>query len=238
MKNKKHTTKSSGAIYVLAATLLLASGVAQQNSIATPGSESTAAPESAVATAENLSEAFRNVARTVRPSVVRVTSEVEAPFGRASGYGKSPFSKESPFEGFSKGNPKGLPFREPKEQEEERTSGHGTGVIIDSKGYIVTNFHVVDGADTLRVTLHDDRTCVAELIATDAESDLAVIKIDANDLVAARFGDSCLATTRIPGWRQLEVPAGRAVFWLILSFVLVRWSFLGGDWCFRGFWDC
>lgn len=69
-------------------------------------------------------------------------------------------------------------------------SGAGSGVIITTDGYIVTNHHVVDGASGIEVGLANGKTYKAQLVASDAKTDLAVIKIEANDLSAATFGDS------------------------------------------------
>ena len=66
----------------------------------------------------------------------------------------------------------------------------GTGVIFDRKGYIVTNSHVVDGAQSIRVLLTDGREFPAAVVGQDSVSDLAVLYIKANFLTAARFGDS------------------------------------------------
>ncbi len=71
----------------------------------------------------------------------------------------------------------------------EQRSG-GSGVIISTDGYIVTNNHVVDGASKLRVTLNDDRTFDAELIGRDAATDVALLKIDGKDLPTLAFGSS------------------------------------------------
>ena len=69
--------------------------------------------------------------------------------------------------------------------------GLGSGVIVDSRGYIVTNYHVVDGgSDDIRVTLPDDRTFRARLIGADPAGDLAVIKVDAPRLPVLRLGGS------------------------------------------------
>jgi serine protease Do len=68
--------------------------------------------------------------------------------------------------------------------------GAGSGVIISDDGYIVTNNHVVSGAKKLIVSLADGRELEAKLIAADSITDLAVIKIEANDLTAIEFGDS------------------------------------------------
>lgn len=66
----------------------------------------------------------------------------------------------------------------------------GSGVIIDSNGYIVTNNHVVEGAKSIYVELNDGRIFLANIIGSDSLSDLAVIKIDATDLPYAQWGDS------------------------------------------------
>ena len=70
------------------------------------------------------------------------------------------------------------------------TEGAGSGVIISEDGYIVTNNHVIDGASNIKVTLHDGTAIKASLIATDEQTDLAVIKIDKTGLIPATFGDS------------------------------------------------
>lgn len=68
--------------------------------------------------------------------------------------------------------------------------GTGSGVIFDAAGYIVTNNHVVAGSDKVRVTLSDGRKHDAVVVGTDAKTDLAVVRINANNLMPARFGDS------------------------------------------------
>ncbi len=69
-------------------------------------------------------------------------------------------------------------------------SGTGSGVIYTEDGYILTNNHVVDFADEYLVTLHDNREFKARLVGRDADTDMAVIKIDAKDLPAIRMGNS------------------------------------------------
>ncbi|MBT9140939.1 MAG: Serine protease Do-like HtrA [Dehalococcoidia bacterium] len=71
-----------------------------------------------------------------------------------------------------------------------RERASGTGVIIDAEGHIVTNNHVIEGAMELRVTLGDGVEYSARLIGSDAATDLAVIKIEKDNLSAAHFGDS------------------------------------------------
>ncbi|WHE06316.1 trypsin-like peptidase domain-containing protein [Thermoanaerobacterium thermosaccharolyticum] len=66
----------------------------------------------------------------------------------------------------------------------------GSGIIIDTNGYIVTNNHVVDGASSITVSLSDGRKFSAQLIGKDSKTDLAVLKINATNLTAAKLGDS------------------------------------------------
>ena len=71
------------------------------------------------------------------------------------------------------------------------TKGAGSGVIISSDGYIVTNHHVIDGANTIKVTLRDGTSSYdATLIGSDEDNDIALLKIDAEGLTPATFGDS------------------------------------------------
>ena len=70
------------------------------------------------------------------------------------------------------------------------SEGAGSGVILSSDGYIVTNNHVIEGASTINVTLRDGTSYPATLVGTDSQGDIAVIKIDATGLKAATFGDS------------------------------------------------
>lgn len=70
------------------------------------------------------------------------------------------------------------------------TEGSGSGVIISADGYIVTNNHVISGGDNITVFLYDGTKYSAQLVASDADTDIAVLKIDADDLNAAILGDS------------------------------------------------
>ena len=70
------------------------------------------------------------------------------------------------------------------------TGSSGTGVILTADGYIVTNAHVVDGAGSIHVQLTDDRIFPASVVGSDEISDLAVLQVQAQDLIPAQFGDS------------------------------------------------
>jgi serine protease Do len=68
--------------------------------------------------------------------------------------------------------------------------GQGSGIILDKKGLIVTNNHVIDGANQVHVSLKDGRTFTGEVVGSDEATDVAVIRVDASDLPAAELGDS------------------------------------------------
>ncbi|HMC10095.1 MAG TPA: trypsin-like peptidase domain-containing protein [Pirellulaceae bacterium] len=73
-----------------------------------------------------------------------------------------------------------------------QVNGMGTGVVIDARGYILTNYHVVEGVSNIQVSLADGKATVARLVSNDPKTDLAVIKIDTKEpLTVIRFGTSC-----------------------------------------------
>lgn len=69
-------------------------------------------------------------------------------------------------------------------------SSSGTGVVLSANGYIVTNYHVIEGAQSICVLLTDNRQLAARIVGSDPVSDLAVLSVEAEDLVSAQFGDS------------------------------------------------
>ena len=73
---------------------------------------------------------------------------------------------------------------------ERRREALGSGVIVTQDGYILTNHHVIDGADQIKVDLNDNRTLDAKVIGSDPPSDLAVLKINASGLPVLALGDS------------------------------------------------
>lgn len=78
----------------------------------------------------------------------------------------------------------------PDQEREHKEEGLGSGVIISSDGYIITNNHVVEGADELKVLLSNDRELIAKVIGADPKTDIAVIKVDAKDLPTIPLADS------------------------------------------------
>lgn len=79
---------------------------------------------------------------------------------------------------------------QPQQPRRQPQVGMGSGVIISSDGYIITNNHVIDGADEITVTTNDKTTYKAKVIGADPNSDVALIKVDANDLPTIPFGNS------------------------------------------------
>lgn len=78
----------------------------------------------------------------------------------------------------------------PPQQEEEQSRGVGSGFIISGDGYILTNAHVVEGAETIYVTLIDKREYKAKLIGLDKRTDVALVKVEASALPSLKLGDS------------------------------------------------
>ena len=96
-----------------------------------------------------------------------------------------------PFGGFfGRGQGQGNGGKRQRQVQTPKRVGAGSGVIISADGYIVTNNHVVDGADELMVTLNDNKEYSARIIGADATTDLALIKIDAKNLPAIQIANS------------------------------------------------
>lgn len=87
----------------------------------------------------------------------------------------------------------GSPFSEPfpeEQPEKELRKGNGSGFIIDAEGYVLTNAHVIDGADSVSVLLTDQREYSAEIVGVDKRTDIALLKIAAQKLPTVQLGDS------------------------------------------------
>lgn len=121
---------------------------------------------------------FADLVSRVAPAVVTVHSarRVRAPR-------QHPFFSDPRFRDFF-GNPR-VP-----EGELPRQQGLGSGVIVSGEGYVLTNHHVVDGAEEIKVELNDKRSYAARLIGSDQPSDLAVLKVDERNLPVLPMGDS------------------------------------------------
>jgi serine protease Do len=152
---------------------------------------------------QQLGNTFGQVAKQIEPSVVNINTESAAKTRRRSSgrpnrgqdNGEDPF--QDFFDRFFGGQNPDDDQQSPFGQESPgRQKSLGSGVILNNNGYIITNFHVVDGAERIRVRIKDDppgELHDAKLVGTDRETDLAVIKIEPpkdKALVAARLGDS------------------------------------------------
>ena len=125
--------------------------------------------------------AISEIATTVKPSVVNISSTKTVKTRGLS----SPFFNDPFFRKFF-GDEFGLPGR-PREYKQ---SGLGSGVIVRENGYILTNNHVIKDADEIKVILSDTREFTGKVVGTDQKTDLAVIKINAENLPAIRIGNS------------------------------------------------
>jgi serine protease Do len=130
-----------------------------------------------------LSEAFASVAERVKPSVVYIRAQ-----GRSETHPRPQLQLPPGYERFFPNLPDGDQY--------QRSSG--SGFVVSRDGYILTNAHVVDGAKELTVRLLDRREFKARLVGTDAATDVAVLKIDAENLTPAPLGDSDAA--RVGEW--------------------------------------
>jgi serine protease Do len=168
------------------------------------GASSADATPLQVPSPQQLSSQFSQIARQLEPSVVNINTEstIKNPHGRGGrrtpgnpddDNGGDDNSMQDFFDRFFGGQGgQGMPPGGDSQDLRERSLG--SGVIVDSKGYIITNAHVVEKADRIRVKLMNDPATVtydATVIGTDKETDLAVIKIDAKkSLPAAKMGNS------------------------------------------------
>jgi serine protease Do len=137
-------------------------------------------------------ESFADLAEQISPSVVNITTSTTVA-GREQG---SPIVPEgSPFEDF---------FREFQDRNRgdrapRRSSALGSGFVISEDGYIVTNNHVIEGADEIMIEFFDGKELGATLVGTDAKTDIALLKVEFEEpLEFVNFGDSDLA--RVGDW--------------------------------------
>ena len=138
---------------------------------------------------KQLDEAFVQVAETITPAVVNISSSKKESAGPNGDL--EPFFKNHPFRDFF-GDEffKRFNKKNPKDEGSFRMHGMGSGVIISADGYILTNSHVVKDADEIKVNLSDKRSFTAKVVGADPESDIAVVKIEATNLPTAKLGDS------------------------------------------------
>lgn len=138
---------------------------------------------------ERANRAFIEVVNRAKPAVVQISTKTLVP-SRTSRIPDNWHYWFEPFFG-PPGNQRGRDREDPEPQEER--AGLGSGIIVSKDGHILTNNHVIEGADDITVILPGGREFEAELIGTDAGNegtDLAVLKIDGDDLPVLNFGDS------------------------------------------------
>ncbi len=132
-----------------------------------------------IAVAKALSNAFADISEQVSPSVVTITSEHVY---------KHPAMEQ--YKGFQEMFPKQLwPFL-PDGNREMKSTSLGSGIIISEDGYILTNNHVVEKGENIKVQIADNKEYDAEIIGADPETDVALIKVDAKNLKPIKMGDS------------------------------------------------
>jgi serine protease Do len=140
-----------------------------------------------ITTVKSLGQAFVEVAKKVQPAVVNITTEKTITMRPWDRYGED-FFKGSPFEDFFRGF--GFSPREKGKEYRQKQRSGGSGVIVDKEGYVLTNNHVVEETDKVKVRLNDGREFTATVKGQDSRTDLAVLHIKAKDLPVADLGDS------------------------------------------------
>jgi serine protease Do len=165
----------------VAMLLLLLGGalgfVAAKDDAQKPSAEAQSA--SALPGPDSLSAAFERVAKLVEPAVVNISTEQVI---RTSGFSQDPFGGM-----FGDNSPFGRMFNMPKDLKQKSL---GSGFIVDSHGYIVTNNHVVKNATKIKVKLQDGRLLDGTVVGNDPQTDLAVIKVNASDLPTLRLANT------------------------------------------------
>ena len=131
--------------------------------------------QEAPANAPAVQASYRNAAKRAMPSVVNINTAKES---RKS---DNPLLNDPFIKRF---------FGDQPGPQNERQASLGSGVIVSSEGFILTNYHVIEGADEIDVSLSDGRKAIAKVVGSDPETDLAVIKINLPDLPAITFGHS------------------------------------------------
>ena len=189
----ERTTKRALSFSALIAAAIVFGMVVAGSVNVTPRSEAqretpvarTSRPASGV-----LLPSFADIAQEVMPSVVSITSTdiVKGSKGRRFA---NPFGGEGdPFEFFF-GPPNGQRRGQPRDDEEHKEVQGGTGFIISEDGYVVTNNHVIEGADKIEVRINNKERYTAKLIGKDPATDLALLKVDVKQrLTPLALGDS------------------------------------------------
>ena len=149
-------------------------------------------PSEALKLAQQLNQAFVEVAESVSKSVVevRVSKSAENYQMQGEQFRNSPFFDQLPedFRKFFEQQPQQR--EQPNRSREPIYDGQGSGLVYRDDGIIMTNRHVVENSDKVKIVFKDGKEYDGEILGVDRESDIAVIKIDATGLKAAKIGDS------------------------------------------------
>lgn len=175
------TLLCGGTLFIILGTVLSSASSGSTPPSSTATAQLTTAPTSAGTLPEQL---FVPIAKRAKASVVNVSSVKKSKQDGQSfqnPFFDDPFFRRFFGEEFERRMPAPREFQQ---------QGLGSGVIVTQDGYIITNNHVVEGADELNVSFPDKRTFKAKVIGTDPKTDVAVIKIDAPNLPALPWGDA------------------------------------------------
>ncbi len=147
--------------------------------------------------AKDLQDSFRAVAKNVRPAVVNVSS-VRIIQTQGPGPELDPFFENHPFREFFGDDFFKRFFGPPPGNGRMRQQGLGSGFIFDSRGYVLTNRHVIKGADEITVTLEGKKKFKARVVAADPKTDIAILKIDGKNFPHVILGNS--STLEVGDW--------------------------------------
>ena len=174
----------TGAVLLAIASIAASDKAADKNNSAKAQPVSLAVDDRPVARDGKLGFSFAPIVKKVAPSVVKITATVKGKEVRTQEF--FPGMDDPFFRRFFGEDLRGRnrTFRTPPQQ------GVGSGVIVTKDGYILTNNHVVDEADEVKVVLQDGREFTAKVIGKDPKTDVAVVKVDAKDLAAIEIADS------------------------------------------------
>lgn len=188
---KQLVRQTIGSAIAVAALSGLLIGGGQSLSFSHASSQAVSTPTPVALTMSMApSNGFTEVAKAVTPAVVNITTVT---VGKVSDSRGVPDDLRERMEEFFGGpfGPRG--FRGPQGPggpPQHRGGGQGSGVIVSSDGYILTNNHVIDGARTVTITLPDKREFTGKIVGADPKTDLAVVKVDGQNLPSISWGDA------------------------------------------------
>ena len=190
------------SLSIAASTLVALPTYAQNNGAAANTAPANAAPVSPAPAVRGYPD-FADLVEKANPAVVNIRTTEKVNVRQSGGIPGMPGLDDEQAEFFRRFF--GIPLPTPKQQQpnrkpqqEEQNRGVGSGFVIESNGYILTNAHVVEGATTIYVTLPDKREFKAKLIGADKRTDVALVKIEATGLPRLPIGDS--SKVRVGEW--------------------------------------